>query len=107
MKSWNDVRSIGIENMTAAEKLEYERGLADAEIALSLAQLVYDARKQAGLTQTELARRAGTTQSAISAIESTTKVPTVPTLYRVARALGTNLDIQFVPTTQAGVLINA
>jgi len=81
--------------MTESEKIEYEQGLADAKIALDIAQMVYDARQAAGLTQSELARRAGTTQSAISAIESTTKVPTVHTLDRVARALGTTLDIKF------------
>ncbi len=35
----------------------------------ALAQMIYDLRKKAGLTQTELARMIGTTQSVISRLE--------------------------------------
>lgn len=105
--TWDEVKTRGIEKMSDAERAEYERGLVDAEVALQLAQMVYDARQAAGLTQSELARRAGTTQSAISAIESTTKVPTVQTLYRVARALGATLDIRFAVPEHSGSLVSA
>lgn len=93
--NWNEIRNQGLDDMTRAERGEFQRGLADAKIALNIAQMVYDARQAAGLSQSELARRARTTQSAISAIESTTKVPTVHTLDRVARALGSTLEITF------------
>jgi transcriptional regulator with XRE-family HTH domain len=45
-------------------------------------------RKEAGLTQAELARLMGTTQSAISKIESGRTLPTIPLLERLAEATG-------------------
>jgi transcriptional regulator with XRE-family HTH domain len=45
-------------------------------------------RRQAGLTQAELAKRMGTTQTAISKIESGRTLPTIPLLDRLAEATG-------------------
>ena len=42
---------------------EYDRAYAAATLAGQLAELVYTLRTRAGLTQTERARRMGTTQS--------------------------------------------
>ena len=92
---WEQVRDESLGSMSDAERAEYDRALVEARIALDLAQMVYDARQAAGLTQTELARRAGTTQGAISAIESASKVPTVITLRRIATALDTTLEVRF------------
>jgi transcriptional regulator with XRE-family HTH domain len=50
-----------------------------------------DARSRAGLTQTELAHRAGTSQATISAYEHGRKVPSVETLARLLSAAGTRL----------------
>jgi transcriptional regulator with XRE-family HTH domain len=50
-----------------------------------------DARHRAGLTQAELASRAGTSQAAISAYEHGRKAPSVETLARVLAAAGTRL----------------
>ena len=55
------------------------------------ARLIKDARTGAGFTQSELARRAGTSQPTIAAYEAGNKVPTVSTLERVLRATGTTL----------------
>lgn len=55
------------------------------------AKLIREARSAAGMTQTELARRAGTSQSAIAAYESGAKIPTVATLERLLRAAGAGL----------------
>jgi ribosome-binding protein aMBF1 (putative translation factor) len=46
------------------------------------------ARLAAGLTQSELATRIGTTQSAIARLEGGTITPTVETLSRLADAVG-------------------
>lgn len=54
-------------------------------------KLIRETRKAAGLTQAELARRAGTSQPTIAAYESGDKVPTVGTLERLLRAAGTEL----------------
>lgn len=52
-------------------------------------------RARHGLTQEELARRVGTTKSAISRLESGRHKPNVDTLNRVARAFGKRLVISF------------
>jgi len=50
-----------------------------------------DARRRAGLSQVELARRAGVTQSVISAYESGSRQPAVPTLAALVDAAGYEL----------------
>lgn len=59
--------------------------------------LIKIARLEAKLSQRELARRAGTSQAALSAYESGKKSPTLDTLHRVVRAAGQDLRIQVVP----------
>lgn len=51
-----------------------------------LARELIGARVRAGLTQAELAHRMGTTQSAIARLESGTRMPSVNTLLRFAKA---------------------
>jgi uncharacterized protein len=55
------------------------------------ARLLREARTAAGMTQAELARRAGTSQPAVAAYESGTKIPTVATLERLLAAAGASL----------------
>lgn len=59
--------------------------------------LVSLARRDAGLSQRELAKRAGTSQAAIAAYESGRRSPTLETLVRIVRAAGQDLRIQVVP----------
>ncbi len=54
--------------------------------------LVRDARLRAGLTQRELARRAGTAQSVVARIEGGQTSPTWGTLTRLLSAAGFDLD---------------
>lgn len=56
--------------------------------------LLKAARSQAGLSQRELARRAGTSQSAIAAVESGRKQPSVATLTRWLGATGRQLALE-------------
>jgi transcriptional regulator with XRE-family HTH domain len=58
---------------------------------MDAARLLRTARAQAGLSQRALAEAAGTSQSAVAAIESGRKQPTVATLERLLRAAGTEL----------------
>jgi transcriptional regulator with XRE-family HTH domain len=51
------------------------------------------ARHRAGLSQRELARRAGTSHATISAYEAGAKVPSVETLARLVRAAGFVLQV--------------
>ena len=56
------------------------------------AQILLDARKNAGLTQQELADRIGANKGYISRIERGLTVPTVATLYKIASAMGLTID---------------
>jgi uncharacterized protein len=60
---------------------------------------VRSARRQAGLSQAELGRRAGVTQSVISAYESGTRQPSLPTLARLIEAAGSVLDIRVLSSS--------
>ena len=70
---------------------EYDRAYAPAALAGQLAKLVYTLRTRVGLTQTELARRMGTTQSSIARIESGGSLLTLNVLARLAHATSTPL----------------
>lgn len=58
----------------------------------SAAEFLRDARLRAGLTQRELARRAGTAQSVVARIESGATSPAWDTLSRLVEAAGFELD---------------
>lgn len=58
--------------------------------------LIRMARRRAGLTQHGLARKAATTQSAISAYESGRRSPSVQTLARILAAAGLELRMRSV-----------
>jgi DNA-binding XRE family transcriptional regulator len=66
---------------------------AAATLAGQLAELVNTMRTRAGLTQTELARRTGTTQSSIARIEGGGSLPTLDMPARLAHATGTPLRL--------------
>ena len=72
---------------------EYTR--ADDEFALI--EALVRARTEAKLTQAELARRLGTTQSAIARLEGGGVSPSFATLRRYAEATGTRLAVGLVP----------
>jgi len=72
----------------AADQQTYDEARAAALLAGALAELVYAMRTRAGLTQVELARRMGTTQSSIARIEGGGTVPTIEMFARLARATG-------------------
>lgn len=59
------------------------------------AQILLDARKNAGLTQAELAARIGADKGYISRVERGLTVPSVATLYKIAAAMG--LTVELIP----------
>jgi transcriptional regulator with XRE-family HTH domain len=61
------------------------------------ASLIRQARERAGLTQQELADRAGVPQSTVSVYERAIRVPTLPTLERLLRAAGFTVEVDLVP----------
>ena len=61
---------------------------------MAAAETLRLARNRAGLSLRELAARAGTSHSTLSAYESGTQVPSVATFVRVVRAAGFALDFE-------------
>lgn len=57
------------------------------------AQLLLDARKDAKITQSELAEKIGTDKSYISRIERGITVPSITTFARIAAALGFSVTL--------------
>ncbi|MEU0499948.1 helix-turn-helix domain-containing protein [Nocardia sp. NPDC005998] len=65
----------------------------EIRLSMALAKAVYDRRTELGLTQVDLAERAGLTQAKISRIEGSDTVPTLPLLAKLADALDATLNI--------------
>ena len=61
---------------------------------LDSAALILSVRHKAGLSQQELARRAGTSQPAVARYETGKASPSTSTLLRLLRAGGYDLDVQ-------------
>lgn len=55
-----------------------------------------EGRKRAGLTQTQVAAAAGTTQSAVARVENDAQAPTLEQLTKLVRACGFDLSIRLV-----------
>ena len=81
----------------------------EAEFAW-LAELL-QARNRAGLTQSEVAERMGTTPSAVARLEagggSHKHSPSIATLRKYAEAVGCTVAIKLVPCTQAAPAVGA
>ena len=71
--------------------------------ALDSATLILQARESSGLTQQQLAVRAGTSQSAIARYEKGVSSPSTDTLARVLKASGLQLEVRLVPATQSNL----
>lgn len=76
----------------------YAASLETLEPYERIARLVIRLRMERGFSQEELARRVGTSASAIARLESGNHRPSVETLRRVARALDRGLVIGFEPS---------
>ena len=80
--------------LMADPEFREEYGRIDDEF--SLIEALVRARTAAKLTQAELARRLGTTQSAIARLEGGGVSPSFSTLRRYAEATGTRLTVGLV-----------
>lgn len=65
----------------------------DLEPEFAIAKAIITKRLESGLTQSQLATKAGTKQSAISRLESGTYNPSIGFLEKIAKALNLNLVI--------------
>ncbi|WP_420967343.1 helix-turn-helix domain-containing protein [Bradyrhizobium sp. B120] len=71
-------------------RVEYDALAPEFEIAAELLK----ARQRAGLSQSELAAKMGTSQSTIARLESGQTLPSTKTLLRFAKATGSKFQIR-------------
>jgi predicted transcriptional regulator len=90
-----------IERMVGNDK--QLRDLIAAEtVNARVAQMIYDARNKAGLTQKQLAKLVGTTQSVIARLEDADyEGHSLNMLNRIAAALNKRVDIRLVASKKA------
>ena len=80
------------------KQADYEEALVNVKAA----QLLYDMRTAAGLSQRELAKRVGTTASVICRLEDADySGHTLAMLNRIASALGRRIELHAVPKEAA------
>jgi DNA-binding XRE family transcriptional regulator len=74
----------GTPSRTAAEEKAF---------AFYTGQIIENARKEAKMTQTDLAEKLGSSKSYISRIETGKTEPKISTFYRIASALGLSVEL--------------
>ena len=89
-KTWDQVKR------ERADSPARRRGYERAGRTIRLAMEIHELREKRGLSQRELAERLGTTQSAVARPEAGDVSPSLPTLDKVAEALGVELVVSFV-----------
>jgi ribosome-binding protein aMBF1 (putative translation factor) len=95
MAKTNDALKI-IKAMTH-DDAELEEMIAESSLNAELAQLIYQARTSAGLTQQQLAERIGTKQSVIARLEDAEyEGHSLSVLQRIAIALNQRLEIHLI-----------
>jgi ABC-type Fe3+-hydroxamate transport system substrate-binding protein/DNA-binding XRE family transcriptional regulator len=85
-------------NLSGAEEHPLAEPMSRQE-AREIADAVVRARKRAGMTQAEIARAMGITQSAFSRLENAATLPSVRTLQRFARATSSRLHLSIDPVS--------
>jgi HTH-type transcriptional regulator / antitoxin HipB len=94
-KAWADKRAEIMSRPGAGAAYEAAR------LRFELGEAVRQRREELGLTQAELAERAGLKQPAVARFEAGGTMPTIPMLERLAEALEVRLNVQFQPLQQA------
>lgn len=90
--------AVAILDRMAGDSPELRRLTEEARINAAVAQLIYEVRTKAGLSQAELADRIGTKQSVISRLEDADyEGHSLSMLHRIAAALGQCIEIRFLP----------
>ena len=88
--SWADIKA------SRADSPARQRGYDKAGRAIRIAFEIRALREKKGLSQRELAERVGTTQSAIARLEAGNISPSLPTLDKIADALGAEVSLTIV-----------
>ena len=90
-RTWQEVKRDLLKDPEV--RREYERLKPEYEIIKAM----IEARKKKTTTQAKLAKKLGTTQSAIARVESGNGNPTLKFMHRLADALDMKLEIRFTP----------
>jgi ribosome-binding protein aMBF1 (putative translation factor) len=94
--------AVAILDRMAGDSPEPRRLTEEARVNAAVAQLIYEARNKAGLSQAELAERIGTKQSVISRLEDADyEGHSLSMLHRIAAALGQCVEIRFLAPQKA------
>ncbi|MEO3853766.1 helix-turn-helix transcriptional regulator [Acrocarpospora sp. B8E8] len=94
-KAWSEKRAEIMSRPGAGAAYEAAR------IRFELGEAVRLRREELGLTQTELAERAGLKQPAVARFEAGGTMPTIPMLERLAEALELRLSVKLHPLREA------
>lgn len=75
----------------------FKKGYDALEEEFALASMLIEARSRVNLSQEELAKRMGTSQSTVARLESGAAKPSFSTLERFAKATGMRVRVSFEP----------
>ncbi len=95
MTKFSDIKKRWLQN----PEIRTEYDALEEEFALARELIL--ARSRAGLSQAEVARRMGTTQSTVARLEGGRAKPTLLTVERYAKATGSRAVVKLVPDTDA------
>ena len=90
-RSWSEKRAEIMSAPGAGDAYEAAR------LRFELGEAVRRRREELGITQAQLAERAGLKQPAVARFETGGTMPTIPMLERLAEALGLRLNVEFLP----------
>lgn len=91
MSSYDEFKKELLEDLEV--KAEYDALAPEFDVI----QALIDVRKQQNITQKELSERTGITQADISRIENGTRNPSLAMLKRLAKGIGMQLKVEFIP----------
>lgn len=95
--------ALAIIDRMIGDDRELRELIREARTNADIAQMVFDARLAAGLSQQALAERIGSNQQSISQLEDADyEGHSLAMLRRIADALQQDLVVQFVPAKHAG-----
>ena len=90
--------ALKILNQITGDDAEMRDLIAEESVNAQVAQMIFEARTAAGLTQKELAALIGSKQPVIARLEDADyEGHSVSMLHRIASALGKQLDIRLLP----------
>ena len=95
--------ALEILDRLTGKSAQVRQGIANARINMEVAQMIHDARAEAGLSQRELAELIGSKQSVIARLEDADYGGhSLRMLQRIGNALGRQLELRFVQASRRG-----